>query len=36
MELRKDPITQTWVIQEEANGGWPEYAGCPLCPARGI
>ena len=36
MELRKDPITQTWVIQEEANGGWPEYSACPLCPGQEI
>jgi UDPglucose--hexose-1-phosphate uridylyltransferase len=34
MELRKDPITQSWVIQEEAGGGWPEFATCPLCPGQ--
>lgn len=34
MELRKDPITQSWVIQEDANGGWPTTEGCPLCPGQ--
>jgi UDPglucose--hexose-1-phosphate uridylyltransferase len=34
MELRKDPITQSWVIQEEGNGEWPEPEGCPLCPGH--
>src|SRR3990172_3888156 len=34
MELRKDPITQSWVIQGEANGGWPEFPLCPLCPGQ--
>lgn len=35
MELRKDPITQSWVIQEEGDSGWPEASGCPLCPGQG-
>ncbi len=34
MELRKDPITQSWVIQEDGNGPWPAYAECPLCPGQ--
>jgi len=34
MELRKDPITQSWVIQEDGNGGWPESSVCPLCPGQ--
>ena len=34
MELRKDPITQSWVIQEDGNGGWPETSACPLCPGQ--
>jgi len=34
MELRKDPITQSWVIQEDGNGSWPEFAGCGLCPGH--
>src|SRR5512135_3757896 len=31
MELRKDPITQSWVIQEDGEGNWPSEAECPLC-----
>ena len=34
MELRKDPITQSWVIQEDGQGEWPETPGCPLCPGQ--
>jgi len=34
MELRRDPITQSWVIQEDGEGIWPEVAGCPLCPGQ--
>ena len=34
MELRKDPITQSWVIQEEGSGTWPETDVCPLCPGQ--
>ena len=34
MELRKDPITQSWVIQEDGEGTWPETTACPLCPGQ--
>jgi UDPglucose--hexose-1-phosphate uridylyltransferase len=34
MELRKDPITQSWVIQEDGEGSWPSEAECPLCPGH--
>jgi UDPglucose--hexose-1-phosphate uridylyltransferase len=34
MELRKDPITASWVIQEDGDTGWPETQGCPLCPGQ--
>ena len=34
MELRKDPITQSWVIQLEGEAVWPEISGCPLCPGQ--
>lgn len=34
MELRKDPITQSWVIQVESEDIWPEAEVCPLCPGR--
>jgi hypothetical protein len=34
MELRRDPITQNWVIQENGEGPWPRFAACPLCPGQ--
>ena len=34
MELRKDPITQSWVIQEDGEGSWPSDSACPLCPGQ--
>lgn len=34
MELRKDPITQSWVIQVEGETRWPEISGCPFCPGQ--
>lgn len=34
MELRKDPITQNWVIQEEGEVSWPGVEACPLCPGQ--
>jgi len=34
MELRKDPITQNWVIQEDGQITWPGSDACPLCPGR--
>jgi UDPglucose--hexose-1-phosphate uridylyltransferase len=34
MELRRDPITQNWVIQEDGEGPWPKFAACPLCPGQ--
>lgn len=34
MELRRDPITQTWVIQEANEAQAAEAAGCPLCPGQ--
>ncbi len=34
MELRRDPITQNWVIQENGDGPWPKFADCPLCPGH--
>ena len=34
MELRKDPITQSWVIQEDGEGNWPSGSECPLCPGH--
>src|SRR5271157_4194691 len=34
MELRKDPVTQNWMIQEDGEGPWPKFAACPLCPGQ--
>jgi len=32
MELRKDPITQTWVLQADGEITPPDLAACPFCP----
>jgi UDPglucose--hexose-1-phosphate uridylyltransferase len=34
MELRKDPITQNWVIQGDGEGSRAEHDTCPLCPGQ--
>jgi UDPglucose--hexose-1-phosphate uridylyltransferase len=34
MELRKDPVTQSWVVHAEDEGPWPEAGPCPLCPGQ--
>ncbi len=34
MELRKDPITQSWVILDETESDWPNLGVCPLCPGQ--
>jgi len=34
MELRRDPITQSWVVQENGDPGWPSDGPCPLCPGN--
>ncbi len=31
MELRKDPVTQSWVIQEDGVQPWPANGHCALC-----
>lgn len=36
MELRKDPVTQSWVIQEDGMEPWPADASCPLCPGQEV
>ena len=33
-ELRRDPITNTWVLQTDGGIPAPEDAGCPLCPGK--
>ena len=34
MELRRDPITQSWVIQQTSEVSWAESGICPLCPGN--
>jgi len=34
MELRKDPLTQTWVLLAESGDGSLNGGDCPLCPGR--
>jgi len=34
MQLRKDVISQNWVIQEDGETTWPNLSGCPFCPGR--
>ena len=34
MELRRDPITQTWVILEDQEIVWPDAETCPFCPGQ--
>jgi UDPglucose--hexose-1-phosphate uridylyltransferase len=34
MELRRDPVTQSWVIQEDSPEPWSPNGDCPLCPGK--
>ena len=34
MQLRRDPITQSWVIQQEGEDSWAKSGACPLCPGH--
>jgi UDPglucose--hexose-1-phosphate uridylyltransferase len=34
MELRRDPITQSWVFQDEGEAVEPQEGACPLCPGK--
>jgi UDPglucose--hexose-1-phosphate uridylyltransferase len=34
MELRRDPITQSWVIQQMTESTWAKEGVCPLCPGN--
>ena len=34
MQLRRDPITQSWVIQQEVDDSWAGSGICPLCPGQ--
>jgi UDPglucose--hexose-1-phosphate uridylyltransferase len=34
MQLRKDPISQNWVIQDDGETTWPNLEACPFCPGQ--
>jgi UDPglucose--hexose-1-phosphate uridylyltransferase len=34
MQLRKDPISMNWVIQEDGETTWPNFNRCPFCPGQ--
>jgi UDPglucose--hexose-1-phosphate uridylyltransferase len=34
MQIRKDPISLNWVIQEDGETNWPNLKGCPYCPGH--
>lgn len=36
MQLRKDPISMNWVIQEDGETTWPNLDPCPFCPGQEI
>ena len=33
-ELRKDPISMNWVVQEDGETTWPNINVCPFCPGQ--
>ena len=34
MQVRKDPISMNWVIQEDGESIWPNFSACPFCPGQ--
>ncbi len=34
MQIRKDPISMNWVIQEDGETSWPNLKTCPFCPGQ--
>ncbi len=34
MQLRKDPISMNWVVQEDGETTWPNFSVCPFCPGQ--
>jgi UDPglucose--hexose-1-phosphate uridylyltransferase len=34
MQIRKDPISLNWVVQEDGETTWPNLNGCPFCPGH--
>ncbi len=36
MQVRKDPISLNWVIQEDGDSTWPSFSACPFCPGQEV
>ena len=36
MQIRKDPISMNWVVQEDGETTWPNLNGCPFCPGQEV
>jgi UDPglucose--hexose-1-phosphate uridylyltransferase len=34
MQIRKDPISLNWVIQEDGETTWPNFTACPFCSGQ--
>ena len=34
MQIRKDPISMNWVVQEDGETTWPNLNACPFCPGQ--
>jgi UDPglucose--hexose-1-phosphate uridylyltransferase len=34
MQIRKDPISLNWVVQEDGVTTWPNLKNCPFCPGQ--
>jgi len=34
MQLRKDPISMNWIVQEDGETPWPALDACPFCPGH--
>lgn len=34
MQIRKDPISMNWVVQEDGETIWPNFSTCPFCPGQ--
>ena len=36
MQIRKDPISMNWVVQEDGETTWPNLNVCPFCPGQEV
>ena len=36
MQIRKDPISMNWVVQEDGETTWPNLKVCPFCPGQEV